>query len=57
MAEKHRKQRDLANLLGISQPAVSRRLRGVVAFSAVELSTVANYLDVPLESLLPVVAA
>lgn len=57
MADKGRKQRDVATLLDLSQPAVSRRLRGVVPFSAEELAAVATYLDVPLETLLPTVAA
>ncbi|WP_311553067.1 helix-turn-helix domain-containing protein [Propionimicrobium lymphophilum] len=39
-------QQDLANKLGISQAAVSRRLNGRASFSACDLAVIANWLDV-----------
>ena len=46
-------QTDLARALGVTQPAISARLRGSVAFDINELVAVAEFLDVPLPSLLP----
>ncbi len=45
-------QTDLAAVLGISQPAVSARLRGVVAFNVDEIIDVAAHLGVPVDQLL-----
>lgn len=53
MARKGLTQTTLARHLGISQVAVSTRLRGVTAFDVNELTTVAAVLDVPLATLLP----
>ena len=44
--------RRLAGVLGISQPAMSRRLRGEIAFDVVELTRIAAETDVPLSRLL-----
>jgi transcriptional regulator with XRE-family HTH domain len=40
-------QRELAEVLGISQPQVSERLRGLVAIRVDELEKIANFLGVP----------
>jgi len=53
LAEHARTQTDLANALGISQPAVSRRLLGEVDFRYTELVRTALWLGVPLQQLLP----
>lgn len=44
-------QVQLAARLGLSQTAVSSRLRGVVAFNVDELAAVARVLEVPLSAL------
>ena len=46
LARQHRTQTDLAEVLGIKQSAVSRRLTGVVPFDVAELAIVAAYLGV-----------
>lgn len=40
-------QQDVAAQLGVSQPAVSRRLAGYVDFSASELESLADLFNVP----------
>lgn len=45
-------QRQLAEHLGISQPQISRRLEGVIAFNVDELASVAEFLGVPVTLLL-----
>lgn len=40
-------QATIADLLGLTQSAVSRRLSGKIDFSATELSKLAAYLNVP----------
>jgi len=52
LARKRISQRQLANLLGLTQPVVWRRLRGDVAFSVDELQAVAEALEVPVSSLI-----
>ena len=47
----------LAEVLGMSQAAVSRRLSGAVAFDVEELSVVAAHLGGPVERLIPQDAA
>lgn len=47
MREQRLTQDDLADELGISQQAVSRRLSGDVEFTAGELEKIASFLDVP----------
>lgn len=44
-------QVQLAARLGLSQTAVSSRLRGVVAFNVDELAAVARVLEVPISAL------
>lgn len=53
LAEHEKTQDDAAFVLGLSQAAVNRRLRGHVEWSAVELRRLALWLGVPLRSLLP----
>lgn len=53
MARKGVNQTALAVALGISQPQVSARLRGVVPFDVNELHAVAAFLGVPIATLLP----
>lgn len=52
LARSNRKQADLAACLGISQPQVSARLRGQVAWTVDELVAVAEFLGVTPGSLL-----
>lgn len=46
MARKGLTQQDLANALGVSQAAISRRLKGAVSFTADELHQIAERFDV-----------
>lgn len=52
MARGDHTQSNLAQKLGVSQVAVSKRLRGVVPLSVPELLAVAEFLDVPPAQLL-----
>ena len=52
VARRRVSQAAIAEHLGLSQPGVSRRLRGVTAFSAAELVAVAELLGVTAASLL-----
>lgn len=52
MARRGVSQTTLAAVLGVTQPQVSARLRGVVAFNVNELHAVADFLGVPIEALL-----
>lgn len=52
LARQRRTQIDLGQALGRSQPYVSRRLNGRVAFDVDELSRVADFLGVTLAVLL-----
>lgn len=47
MARQEKDQRDIAPVLGISQPQVSMRLQGRIAIRVDELQKIADYLDVP----------
>lgn len=53
LARKLRTQQQLAEALGLTQQATSRRLRGEVPFSGAELMLAADFLDVPVAHLLP----
>ena len=53
MARKRVTQQALAAAISLSQAALSRRLRGEVAFDVNELTAVAAHLDIPLSDLLP----
>lgn len=46
MARQQRRSRDLAEVLGLSQPAVSARLNGRQALTVDELVTIARWLDI-----------
>ena len=52
LARRGVKQFTVAELLGIGQSAISKRLRGVLPFSAAELMLIANALDISLAELL-----
>lgn len=52
MARKGFTQTDLAEALGTSQSAISRRLAGEVPLDVDELDAIAGFLSVPAESLL-----
>lgn len=52
MARRGITQTDLASALGITQPQVSARLRGRVAFDVNELHAVSAFLGVPVATLL-----
>jgi transcriptional regulator with XRE-family HTH domain len=54
LARRRVRQTDLAECLGLSQAAVSRRLSGAVPFDVNELAAAAALLGVPAASLLPV---
>lgn len=51
MARRRISQADLGKALDLSQAAVSRRLRGDVAFDVAELAVVAGVLGLPLARL------
>ena len=53
MARQRRTHADIARALGASEATVGRRLSGDVPFKISELSTVAEFLSVPLSALLP----
>lgn len=53
MARRGVSQAKLAAALGLSQPSISARLRGVTPFDVDELHAVADFLDVSAASLLP----
>lgn len=57
MARKGINQTAMADALGVSQAAVSARLRGVTPFDINELATIARLLDVTVERLVEGVAA
>lgn len=57
MARKGINQTRVAEALGVSQAAVSARLRGVTPFDVNELVIIARLLDVPMDRLLEGVAA
>jgi transcriptional regulator with XRE-family HTH domain len=50
-------QADLAEALHLSQQAVSRRLRGEIAFDVTELGLIAGLFHITAAALIPVVAA
>jgi transcriptional regulator with XRE-family HTH domain len=52
VARKRVSQSDLAEALGLSQQAASRRLLGKVEFSFTELEAVAKLLEIPFEAFL-----
>lgn len=49
-----RSQTDLAAALGLSQAAMSRRMRGATPFRPSEVERIATFLGVPLSTLVPV---
>lgn len=51
MARQRRTQGDLASELGLAQVSLSKRLRGVVAWSTDEIEQVARVLGVSIEQL------
>lgn len=53
MARKRVTQSVLAAHLGISQAALSRRLRGEIPFDVNELALIASHLDVTIDALIP----
>jgi transcriptional regulator with XRE-family HTH domain len=52
MARRRISQTALAEALGMSQAAISRRLTGTIPFDVAELSAIATILGVPLSALL-----
>jgi transcriptional regulator with XRE-family HTH domain len=53
LRRKRHTQTDLADLLGLSQAAVSRKLRGKAPMTVDELFTIAAWLDVSVMELVP----
>jgi transcriptional regulator with XRE-family HTH domain len=56
MARRRMSQKDLAELLGMTQPALSRRLTGEVPFAVDDLPLFAEALGVPVSVLMESVA-
>lgn len=52
LARQRRTQTDLSQALGRSQPYVSRRLSGRVAFGVDEVESIAGWLGVPVSTLI-----
>lgn len=57
MARQNVPQRELGDVIGLSQGAAWRRLQGRVPFDVAELAAVAEWLKVPITQLLPEPAA
>lgn len=57
MGRRQISQAALAEAIGIAQPSVSKRLHGHVPWTLSELTRVAEFLDLPLSTLLEGVAA
>jgi transcriptional regulator with XRE-family HTH domain len=53
MARKRVSQRQIGEVLCISQPQVSERLRGEIAFNTNELEKIAEFLGVPVTNFMP----
>jgi len=53
LARKRIPQSDLAEVLGVSQAGISRRLSGATPFDVNELAAVAAFLGVPVGKLMP----
>ena len=53
MARRQITQMELARQLGLSQAAISARIKGRTPFDINELTAIARVLDVPLDALLP----
>lgn len=51
MARKQVSQASMANLLGITPSAMSRRLKGRIGFSAVQIAKIASHLEVEVSAL------
>lgn len=52
-ARRQIKHRQLAEVTGLTQPGISRRLAGTVEFTISELVAIAKLLNVPITSLIP----
>lgn len=52
MAERRVTQNDVASVLGLTQPAIARRLNGLVPLDVNELTAIALLLNVPESALL-----
>jgi transcriptional regulator with XRE-family HTH domain len=53
LARQNKSQRDVAEVLGLGQPGVSLRLQGKRSFRAEELTSLAEWLGVPLSRFEP----
>jgi len=56
VAEHKKSQREVAEILGLSQPVIQLRLKGDRAFRADELAKLADALGVPVERFFPAAA-
>lgn len=56
LARHDKTQRDLADCIGVDQASTWARLRGRRSFRAEEIAMIAAWLDIPVESLIPVPA-
>lgn len=52
MARRQVTQTEMAQHLGITQPALSKRIRGIVPLNIDELAAIADRLEVPLDAIL-----
>jgi transcriptional regulator with XRE-family HTH domain len=52
LARRRKSQKDLADALGFSQVAMSRRLNGATPIDVNELAQIAEFLGMPVEALL-----
>lgn len=57
MARQNAPQRELGRVIGLSQGAAWRRLKGDVPFDVAELALVADWLKTPLSNFLPTESA
>lgn len=53
MTERQKSQREIGEILGLPQSAVSLRTSGKRPFRAEELAAIAEFLDTPIERFLP----
>lgn len=53
MARRDVTQARLAEALGMTQPAISRRVSGQLPFDVDELHRIARFLDIPVSALIP----
>jgi transcriptional regulator with XRE-family HTH domain len=53
LARRGKTQREVGEILGLPQPSISVRLRGLRSFRAEELISIADWLGIPVVQLMP----